>query len=472
MSLLKALDIRKGKGEVIALVGAGGKTTTALRLAGEWGRGAIFTTTTKILEPIPAEDECLFLSESQEEILESVPRLLSGYPRIILAGRRLAEMAPQRDDAYPFPVRANKLQGISPVVVDRLAERLPETLILVEADGARHRSLKAPAAYEPVLPTSTTILVPMAALDVVGQPLTQERVHRIEQVAAISGVAPGQTVTPRVVAAVLSHPQGGLKGIPPGAQAIPILNQLAGEVASPEAREVARLLLQNERIGRVVIASLRAPRPVLEIAWPRVAAIVLAAGASQRMGRPKQLLPVGDKTMLQHLVDVVRASPAEPVVVVLGHRAEEMRVSLQEEDVAIVVNEDWEAGLSASVQAGLNALAPDVRAALFVLADQPALTAEVIAQVVERYRRTRSPIVVPTYRGQRGNPVLFDRALFLELMQVKGDQGGRSLLSRYPSRVEEVAVSSAGVLVDIDTPDDYQRLMNDLLNGRCSPSPE
>ncbi len=460
MSLLEALDIRKGKGEVIAFVGAGGKTTAALRLAGEWGRGAIFTTTTRILEPIPAQDEYLLLSESQEAILENVPHLLGRYPRIILAGRRLTEIDPHEDEAYPFPVRSNKLKGISPAVVDRLAARLPETLILVEADGARHRSLKAPAPYEPVVPASTTILVPMAALDVLGQPLTEERVHRVQQVAALSGTAPGQIVTPRVVAAVLGHPQGGLKDIPPGARAIPILNQLAGEVASPGAREVAHLLLQNERIGRVVIASLRAPRPALEIARPRVAAIVLAAGASQRMGRPKQLLPVGDKTMLKHLVDVVRASSASPIIVVLGHRASEMKATLQEGDVEIVVNEDWEAGLSTSVQAGLRAVAPEVQAALFVLADQPALTAEVIAQIVEHYRRTRGLIVVPTYGGRRGNPVLFDRALFPALMQVEGDQGGRSLLSRYPSKVEEVAVSSAGVLVDIDTPDDYQRLMN------------
>jgi probable selenium-dependent hydroxylase accessory protein YqeC len=116
-----------------------------------------------------------------------------------------------------------------------------------------------------VVPASTTILVPMADLTVLGKPLTEKHVHRPELVAGLTGAAVGQPVTVEIVATVLSHPQGGLKGQPEQARVIPILNQVAEDHPLCEARQIAHLILQNERVERVVVASLRAPRPVLEV---------------------------------------------------------------------------------------------------------------------------------------------------------------------------------------------------------------
>jgi molybdenum cofactor cytidylyltransferase len=233
---------------------------------------------------------------------------------------------------------------------------------------------------------------------------------------------------------------------------------------------MAKLLLRHERIQRVVVASLRQADAVLDIIetepleGPKVAAIVLAAGASTRYGQPKQLLPVGGKTMLQHVVDVVLASPVDQTIVVLGHRAGEIGSSVRpglptaaDKSADIVTNEEWQAGLSTSVQAGLRAIRPDVQAALFVLADQPAITPGIIAALLGRYRETGASIVVPTYEGKRGNPALFDRSLFAELMEVRNDQGGRQLIDRYANRTEKVEVGSEAVLVDVDTEEDYQR---------------
>jgi len=187
-----------------------------------------------------------------------------------------------------------------------------------------------------------------------------------------------------------------------------------------------------------------------------VAAIVLAAGEARRFGQPKQLLPVGDKTMIQHVVDVVLDSPLEQVIVVLGCRAEEITASIADRPVQVVVNQEWKSGLSSSVRAGLSAVKPEVGAALFVLADQPGITTEVIAKIVERYRETRAPIVVPTHQGRRGNPVLFDRSLFAELMEVKGDQGGRQVIAERGDELEEIEVETEAIFADIDTADDYQ----------------
>jgi len=468
MRLHQALNVKAN--EVISFVGAGGKTTAALRLMEELAgiqRQVVFTTTTKILEPIPKQDEYLLLA-GEEEALRQVPELLARYPKVFLAQRRLEEVdltvlgGSDRD----YPMRPNKVEGVPPSLVDRLARRLREAVILVEADGARHRALKAPAAYEPLLPASTTVLVPMADLTVLGKPLAEEHVHRPELVAGLTGAALGQPVTVEMVAAVLSHPQGGLKGLPEQARAIPVLNQMAEDRPLDEACEIAHLVLRNERIERVVIASLRAPEPVLEVMInpqsairnPKsaVAAIVLAAGQSQRFGRPKQLLPVGDKAMIQHVVDVALSSPVEQVIVVLGCRAAEIRASITDRPVQVVINEKWQSGLSSSVQAGLSAVKPEVGAALFVLADQPGVTPEIIARLVERYRQTRAPVVVPTHRRRRGNPVLFDRSLFAALMEVEGDQGGRELIAQHSDQVEEVEVETGAIFVDIDTADDYR----------------
>jgi molybdenum cofactor cytidylyltransferase len=471
--LREALGV--GRGDVVSFVGAGGKTTTAMRLMVELAEAhqpVVFTTTTKILEPVLAEDERLVLSEQPETILKVVPELLARRLKVFLAVRRLEETDPtlHEDLDYPFPVRANKLQGIAPEMVDRLAAALPELVILNEADGAKHRSLKAPAAHEPVVPVSTTLLVPMASLHVLGKPLSDGYVFRPERVAALSGTALGEPVTVDTVAAVLTHPQGGLKALPPQAKVVPLLNQWERKQGSAEAREMAKLLLRHEHIQRVVVTSLRQADPVLDIIGaepckrPRVAAIVLAAGASTRYGQPKQLLPVGGKTMLQHVVDVVLASPVDQTIVVLGHRAGEIGASVRQglptaadKSADIVTNEEWQAGLSTSVQAGLRAIRSDIQAALFVLADQPAITPGIIAALLGRYRETGAPIVVPTYRGERGNPALFDRSLFSELMEVRNDQGGRQLVDRYANRTEKVEVGSEAVLVDVDTEEDYQR---------------
>ncbi len=265
--LHQALNVKVN--DVISFVGAGGKTTAALRLMEELAgieQRVVFTTTTKILEPIPRENEYLLLA-NEEEALAQVPELLTRYLKVFLAQRRLGEVDPTvlGESDRDYPMRPNKLEGVPPSLVDRLAQQLSGAVILVEADGAGHRALKAPAAHEPVVPPSTTILVPLADLTVLGKPLAEQHVHRPELVAGLTGTAVGQPVTVEMVATVLSHPHGGLKGLPEHARAIPILNQIAEDRPLDEAREIAHLILRNERVERVVIASLRAPEPVLEV---------------------------------------------------------------------------------------------------------------------------------------------------------------------------------------------------------------
>ena len=191
---------------------------------------------------------------------------------------------------------------------------------------------------------------------------------------------------------------------------------------------------------------------------PPVAAVILAAGGSSRMGEPKQLLTIAGKPMVRRVAETVCAAGLEQVVVVVGAHAERVEEALKGLPVRVITNRRWAEGMSTSLAIGLGALHPDVQAAFVVLADQPELTVELLRSLTARYQTTGAPIVAPFYRGQRGNPVLFDRGLFAELRAVEGDQGGRALLDRYRDSLERVAVDDPAVLMDVDTRQDYQAL--------------
>jgi len=201
----------------------------------------------------------------------------------------------------------------------------------------------------------------------------------------------------------------------------------------------------------------------------KVAAIVLAAGGSTRMGRPKQLLPVGGQPMVRHVTEVVCATGLAQVVTVVGAHAEAVVQALAGLPVDVVVNEAWAEGLSTSVRAGLGALRPEIQAVLMILADQPALTPDLLQALAARYQTTWAPLVVPFYRGQRGNPLLFDRTLFPELLAVKGDQGGRALIARHERELERVDVDDPAVIMDVDTRRDYEQVQGLKNRGASLP---
>jgi len=190
-----------------------------------------------------------------------------------------------------------------------------------------------------------------------------------------------------------------------------------------------------------------------------IAAIVLAAGGSQRMGQPKQLLPVGGQPMVGRVVDTVLAAGIEQVIVVLGSSANEVQRALAGKPVTLIVNPHWQEGIASSLRAGLSPIVAQADAVLFVPADMPRLSAPPIQAVVARFLSTGKAIVAPTCNGRRGNPVLFARPLFAELMRLRGDAGGRTLFAAHADDIELVEVGDEGILLDIDTPDEYDRML-------------
>ncbi len=440
MRLRKALEVNRG--DIISLVGAGGKTTSMYRLADELateGWRVVTTTTTMIRREQRSEQ--MVLEPRETRLLQKVEAALGVHSHITVAAALI-------DDE-------GKLRGVDPSLVDEMAALPIVDAVIVEADGAKGRSLKAPTAYEPVLPYATSILVPVAALDALGQRLGERIAHRPEIIARLVNVELGQVITPEMICRVLVHPEGGMKNAPDQARVIPLINKMTRTNMKP-AYEIAHSLLTSSRVRRVLLGAVEEEDPVKET-WGRVAAIVLAAGESRRFGSPKQLLPWRETTLLEHTVDTVLRSSVQETLVVVGHRADQIGTLLQNRPISLVVNEDWQEGLSSSVQAGLQALSARYEACLFVLGDQPNVTADLINNMLERYHRTLATIVAPSYRGRRGNPVLFSRSLFPELMSLQGDKGGREVVLRHQEDVETVEVEEDDIFLDIDTEADYQR---------------
>lgn len=189
-----------------------------------------------------------------------------------------------------------------------------------------------------------------------------------------------------------------------------------------------------------------------------IAAIILAAGAATRMGRPKQLLDWGGRPLVRLAAEQALASGLAPVLVVVGAAADEVSAALAGLPVEIVPCPEYAAGQSASLRAGVAALPEDAAAAVIMLADQPFVTAAIVARLADEWRVRQAPIVAPLYRGVRGNPVLFDRAIFAELLVVTGDRGARAAVAADPARVLAVPFDDDRPLADIDTPEEYERL--------------
>ena len=238
MSLLRALRINAG--DVVSVAGAGGKTTLVYRLAHEAQRAGlrvIVTTTTHMGTP-PGDAPGPVLIEEEGDILPSLNEALATQGRATVLGRRLRE---------------DKLEGLPPERVDSL-RRLAD-LVIVEADGARGRSLKVPAAHEPVVPQSTTLLVVLAAMDVLGAPLGEERVHRIDEVRAATGLAAGSLVDEEAMVAALLAPDGYLRHFTPGRRTAVFLNKAETLPSWSAAARISRRLVPP--YGLVVAGSAR-----------------------------------------------------------------------------------------------------------------------------------------------------------------------------------------------------------------------
>ncbi|GAC1586126.1 MAG: molybdenum cofactor cytidylyltransferase [Ktedonobacteraceae bacterium] len=201
------------------------------------------------------------------------------------------------------------------------------------------------------------------------------------------------------------------------------------------------------------------------------AAILLAAGRSSRMGQGlhKLLLPLGGRSVLAHVVETVLASQAQPLVVVLGYQAEQVRTlltpytsKLNTSKLTVIENPDYQQGMSTSLRKGVETLMssyPAVNGALIVLGDQPLMTPHILDSMIETKQTAGKRITVARYRGKRGNPTLFDASLFPELLEMTGDEGGRKVLERHRQEIAILDMEDETPNYDVDTCEAYQQVV-------------
>jgi molybdenum cofactor cytidylyltransferase len=185
-----------------------------------------------------------------------------------------------------------------------------------------------------------------------------------------------------------------------------------------------------------------------------LSAIVLAAGKSERMGRPKALLPFRGSTFLENILDAIARSPIKNTIVVVGHHRQEIASRLDVPN--LVFNPDYAQGMITSFQTGIRALPPDSAGAILFLVDHPLVETATIDLLLANFEPNR--IIIPVFNGRRGHPVLFSGEVLQEILALPPSQGANIVVRKDPSRILEVAVDAPGILVDIDTPEDFEKL--------------
>lgn len=188
----------------------------------------------------------------------------------------------------------------------------------------------------------------------------------------------------------------------------------------------------------------------------RVSAILLGAGESKRMGVNKLSLPWGKRTVFEHCLDTLLRSNVKEVVVVLNHRTKRM-FQFRGRRVKVIMNPHYKRGMSTSIRRGIQATDPNSQGILIALGDQPLLQTRTINALIRAFGQKRGSIVLPSYRGRGGHPVLFDRCYKKMLLSLQGDVGGKSIVERYPGNVVKVLTKSEAVVKDIDTWKDYKK---------------
>jgi molybdenum cofactor cytidylyltransferase len=454
----------------LALVGAGGKTTAAFLLArellqpetgdtahrgGKTHRSVLVTTTTHLGTSQSLLADRHIIVHSAEELADLERKIPPGV--VLVTGPGL-----EKD--------GDRVSGLDGAALERVrtfadVNSLP---LIIEADGSRLHPLKAPADHEPALPSFVDAVLVVAGLSGLGKPLGGGWVHRSERFSEFSGLPSGAEISVEALARVLIHPQGGLKNIPADARRLALLTQADTEDLRSQADVLAGQLIPN--FDTVVVCSLgkidganpgsAALEAHIYSVHEPVAGVILAAGRAARYGQPKLLLTWRGEPLVRQVAKKALQAGLSPVVVVTGAMRDAVQAATQDLDVIQVYNPDWEQGQSTSVKAGLGTLPVETGGAVFLLADMPQVSVELIRALVKEHAQTLHPLVAPRVAGQRANPVLFDRSAFPALFDLQGDWGGRVLFNapdRFP--VAWVPWDDPAVLLDVDTPEDYARLL-------------
>lgn len=439
MKLHEAFEVTRG--DVIAFIGAGGKTSAMIGLGYElldknW---RILATTTEAIA---------------EEQLQLMPYIMhyDANPENISAA--LSE------HGFVFlydSIRDGKVYGPAIEWTRQLLDTIDSDVLLIEADSANGRPLKAPLKDEPYIPSEASIVVPIASLSALDQPLDEDHIYNSQAMIDKYGFYEGGNVRSPWIAQVLRDEELGLRGVPEKSRIVAYINQTpeSGYLRG-RARLIARLVLQSSRVHSVALGSVRGANPVYEV-QRSVGAIVLAAGQASRMGEAKVLLPwTKHHNILEHIIQQLHRSRIDHIRVVTGWYADDVKKITKKMGVEAVHNRAYKTGeMVSSLKAGLRAMPANVEAVLVVLGDQPRIQPKVIHEVLTAYAEGYGDLIAPSYQMRRGHPILIGRKYWSELLDLRNFESPREVINAHADEIHYITVDTDSVLQDVDTPQDY-----------------
>ena len=443
-SILKALDIDTDRYPVLSIVGGGGKTSLIFRMMEELtasGKKVLITTTTHM-----AYEPARPFAEDGDII--SIKQDLEKYGYTIAA-------ALDREKYKIGALSEEKLKEIKDLA----------DVVLIEADGAKRCPLKVPASWEPVIWKKTDMVIAVAGLDALGRPIN-EVCHRPEQVADFLGKGMEEKVTKEDIVTIAASTEA-LRKCVDGREYRVLLNK-AEIPGKSQAAECIAQCLENQGI-HTVWGSLRErdyhicgkseterrKTAQMQSKSAKVALIMLAAGNSRRFGSNKLMYEVDGVPMylrtLRKLQKAKEKIPNSRIILVTQPHQSDIIKAAKEIGAEVLLNPHPERGISSSMQIGLES-AKDADACLFTVADQPWLTAETIIALYDAFQSENKGMAC-TRRGEKtGNPCIFSKKYYNELMEITGDRGGKQVIKRHPEDVAYIKISDERELVDVDVP--------------------
>ena len=437
MKLFKELDISLENQELISITGGGGKTTSMFKLARELlkhDKKVLVSTTTAIMKPDKSKYEKLYLAQDTD--YKTIEASSSG---ITVLGSKINKI--------------NKLIGVEQQIIDEIFKSKKFDYIIVEADGSKRKPIKAPASHEPVIPSLTTKTIGIIGMDAVGQKIYEGNVHRASLFSQVTNSKLGDCIDENSIYNLIVSPEGIFKNSPLESQKYIILNKSETKSRNLVSQKVKSKLITNKiNIEKIIIGSMGK-----EI---KVTGVIMASGFSRRMKTDKLLLKLGDKMVLEKVIESCVKSSLDDIIVI--YRKEEVKNIANQYNLKAILNENAIEGQSASIKLGVENIDKDTKGIMFIVGDQPHLDSLTIDKIIEQFEKNPEKIIIPMYGSNKGNPTVFPRNLKEQLNVLEGDVGGKEVINNNLEQVEYVEIENHQAGTDMDTVEEYEKLKEDF----------
>lgn len=475
-TLEKLLNLRKK--DIITAVGSNGKTTFCLNLCKELKKKektVFFTTTVKIL-PVNKKYEFIDITipntenETEEKKGEVFPKM-----EITSFLLNLKKKLNNSGNVYVLGIYDNKIgkiTSLSPELLENISEKCD--YMIIEGDGSKMKPLKGWKKTEPVYTKNTTKSVGILPINIIGDKITDINIHRMEEFLKISKGQKNETLTLNHLYNVIVH-KNGLFQYALG-ERILILNCAERDKDKENALNLAEMIQNNINFKDVKICvTILKNREYYKIeenniikeknqnfSMPKISAIIMASGKSERMGTNKLLLEYRGMTFIENTLEKVLKENFYEFAIVVSDKKVKRKVQdyiknleTDEKKIYIVDNKKSEKGQSESIKIGLKTLGK-CDGYMFFSCDQPFLTSDTIKKILKNFNPEK--ITIPEYNGKRSLPVIFGENFKEELLKLEGDTGGKTVISNHPDKIRTVEIENSDEGKDIDTKEDYEML--------------